>query len=67
MIDISIGDDATVSVEMTKYYFDYSRNKNNQIELLKMIVDIIDRVKYSGETISVHKLEGDYKYFVKEW
>lgn len=67
MIDITVRDDKVIQVEMKCYYSDYSRPINNQAEMIEMLKDVIEKVKYSGETISLWKIEGSNKVFIKDW
>lgn len=68
MIDITVDIDK-VEVDMKVFYFDYSRNVNNQAEMLLLLEYIIDKVKYSGESITLCRadFEEDTKRRIKEW
>lgn len=61
MIYITVGNNE-ISVE-GKLYHSFNE-KDNLTEALR---DIIERVKYSGETISLWKAQGDKKIFIEEW
>lgn len=66
MIDITIWD-MTVKVEMKRHYMDYDKMESNVNGLEQALLDIIERVKYSGETISLWRIKDGEKHFVKEW
>ena len=67
MIDITV-DNNMVTVEDKTY-----GNFNDRNELVGLITNIIEKAKYSGETVSLHVLRFSsedkkiMKFFVKEW
>ena len=61
MIDITV-DNNSVEVE-GKIHRDF----NNRDELVNLLTDVIERTKYSGETISLWRIRMGKKEFVKEW
>ena len=59
MIDITVDvDRKVVSIDMREYSIE---------QPIALIREVIDAIKYSGESISLFRVEGDYKYLVKEW
>jgi hypothetical protein len=61
MIDITV-DNNEIYVE-NKLYHSFNDKEN----LVIALVDLIDKVKYSGESISLWKIFKDEKFFVKDW
>jgi hypothetical protein len=61
MIDITI-DNNRVFVEGKEYH-----SFNEREQLSQMLQDVIEKAKYSGETISLWVLLHDGKHFIKEW
>lgn len=66
MIDITVDLD-TVEVDMKKFYFDYSNKINMQAEMLLLVEYLIDKVKYSGESITLFRADGETKRLIGEW
>lgn len=66
MIDITVDLDV-VEVDMKKFYFDYSKKESLQAEMLLLLHYLIEQVKYSGESITLSRADGDTKRFIKEW
>jgi hypothetical protein len=64
MIDITVSDDAGyVVVEIEHKSYPVSNIK----PLLEMIEDLLDKIKYSGESITLWKAEGPFKNLIKDW
>ena len=66
MIDVTVDLDV-VEIDMKKYYFDYSKKESRQAEMLLFIQDIIDKAKYSGESITLCRVDDETKRTIKEW
>ena len=61
MIDITI-DNNEVFVENKLYH-----SFNDRLNLSIMLTEVIDKAKYSGESIILWVAEGKTKRFIKEW
>lgn len=61
MVDITIENNA-VSVDTRRYH-----SFNNKDALVMLISDIIDKAKFSGESISIWIMTNRGKQFVEEW
>ena len=66
MIEIKVDLDI-VEVEMKKYYFDFSKKESRQAEMLLLIQDLIDKAKFSGESISLWRVDDETKRIIKDW
>jgi hypothetical protein len=61
MIDITV-DNNEVHIDMS-IFFTYDRKD----EMIKFIKELIDKAKFSGETIELFYIDGDRKIFVHQW
>ena len=62
MIDITVDvDDGTIGVDMKTFYIHYPDR------VVDVIKEIVDKAKYSGESITLFKQDKTGKYFVHEW
>jgi len=61
MIDITV-DNNEVYVEYQVYH-----SFNDTTNLTNMITDIINKAKYSGESITLWKAEGKKKRLLEQW
>jgi hypothetical protein len=66
MIEIKVDLD-TVEVEMKKYYFDFHKPESRQAEMLLLLQDVIDKAKFSGESISLWRVDDETKRIIKDW
>ena len=61
MIDITV-DNNEVRVENQLYH-----SFNDKDALVVLIADVIDKAKYSGESITLWRVKGENKHLIKEW
>lgn len=62
MIDVTVDDKRVlVEVDMRSYHL------TDQHTIIDFLMDLIEHVKYSGETVSLYKAIGHQKVILKDW
>ncbi len=60
MIDITVDDkENKIEVDMAVYHF------RNQADMIVLLSQLIYKIKFSGETISIYRAEGDMKRLIE--